>query len=160
MVASAAARRQKARGAAPRLRQEETGINVEVTRQEKDSLYALSRSEIRFRIARSKKSVMVASGRYFRHSLKPKRCGRQEPQNQSLGGTLSRTFCEQGNVVPVFLDHLGDGGAQLVVVGERGDFWDFGQEGEGGRVQAVHLGERGVGGGQERQRQVLRDLPY
>lgn len=31
----------------------------------------LSRSDIRFRMARSRKSVMVASGRYFRDSLKP-----------------------------------------------------------------------------------------
>lgn len=97
--------------------------------------------------------MIVASGRYFRHSLKP--AGgperRQEPQGKSQGGTLFRTFCEQRDVVPVFLDHLCDGRAQLVVVGERGDFWDFGQEGERGRVQAVHLGERRVRCGQERQ---------
>lgn len=31
----------------------------------------LSRSDIRFRMARSRKSVIVASGRYFRDSLKP-----------------------------------------------------------------------------------------
>lgn len=113
---------------------------------------------MRLRIARSRNSVMVASGRYLRDSLKPTKHLCQLLCAVEAKRVEARTFGEQGNVITVLLDHLCETLAQAIVVGECADFGDSAEVEEGLGVQLVHLGERRIGCGQVREREVLRDL--
>lgn len=101
--------------------------------------------------------MIVVSGRYFRDSWKPVEDeGEDErfvsPAKEHAGGRLNRrelTFCEDGDVISMLLDHLGNCLAQLVVVLERLDYWYSSEVPKSGRVEAVDLLEGRVGRGEE-----------